>query len=112
MFNAALVANEPESLVEQKPCNCTALHTTASVCSSTFASPFSRVVEEPHGALLADVGQLGPSWFGATRESGLESRRGRDRSRASSMLLYELTPYQGLCGPWEESFRTRCAGGE
>ena len=27
------------------------------------------------------------------------------------MRLRELTPYQGLCCPWEESFRPRCAGG-
>jgi hypothetical protein len=27
MFSAALVANEPESLVEQEPCNRTARHT-------------------------------------------------------------------------------------
>jgi hypothetical protein len=31
---------------------------------------------------------------------------------ASSMLRRELTPYQGLCCPWEDSFRPRCAGGE
>src|SRR5262249_6957300 len=68
MLNAVLVANEPESLVEQEPCNCTALHTAASVSSSTFASPVSRVVEWPDGGLLTDVGQLGPGWCGAPRE--------------------------------------------
>jgi hypothetical protein len=65
MFSAALVANEPKSLVKREPCNCTALHTATSVCSSTFGPPFSRVGEWPHGALLAHVRQLGPGWRAA-----------------------------------------------
>src|SRR5262245_20640465 len=100
MLSAALVANEPESLVEQEPCNGTALHTAASVCSSTFASPFSRVVEWPHRTLLADAGQLGPGWFGAPRARAppIEARS-RSFAPPEFMLRWELTPYEGLCGP-------------
>jgi len=64
-------------------------------------------------ALLADVGQLGPGWFGAPGERGppIEARS-RSFAPPQFMLRWELTPYQGLCDPWEESFRPRCAGGE
>src|SRR5262245_50280075 len=85
MFSAALVVNEPESLVERKPCNCTALHTAASVCSSTFGSPFSRVVEEPHRALWLTSDCSAQAGSARRVSACLESRRGRDHSRRPSL---------------------------
>src|SRR5262245_43032900 len=111
MFRAAFVANEPESLVEQEPYNCPALHTAASICSSTFASPFCRVVEWTHSALLADVGQLGPGWFGARRERA-PPIEARSRSFAAREFKAAIGAYAvpGSVWPLGRIFSTSVCG--